>query len=118
MWRFPGGRLEPGETWEMAAVREVRGEAGIAVTGLTMITTPTRVGGFLRGGGDAEAIMRSLVWSRSRMAAVLHGAGGGSGQGSVACCLGARSWKGCDACSQSANTAHPIRHSHDPPAPM
>jgi 8-oxo-dGTP diphosphatase len=30
-WSYPGGRLEPGETPEQAAVREAREEAGIEV---------------------------------------------------------------------------------------
>ncbi len=31
MWEFPGGKIEPGETPEAAAVRECREETGLAV---------------------------------------------------------------------------------------
>jgi mutator protein MutT len=36
-WSLPGGRIEPGETAEAAAIREVREETGIAISGLTRI---------------------------------------------------------------------------------
>jgi 8-oxo-dGTP pyrophosphatase MutT (NUDIX family) len=31
-WSLPKGKLEPGETWEQAAVREVREETGVRAT--------------------------------------------------------------------------------------
>src|SRR5262245_42127542 len=35
LWEFPGGKIEPGESPEEAAVRECREEAGLAVEALS-----------------------------------------------------------------------------------
>jgi ADP-ribose pyrophosphatase YjhB (NUDIX family) len=40
-WTLPGGRLEPGETAEACAAREVREELGLAVFGLRPVSLIT-----------------------------------------------------------------------------
>jgi 8-oxo-dGTP pyrophosphatase MutT (NUDIX family) len=39
-WAFPGGKLEEGETPEMAAIRETYEETKLAVTNLKRVTLP------------------------------------------------------------------------------
>lgn len=38
-WEFPGGKLEPGETAEQAAVRELREELDVTIGGLEQLCT-------------------------------------------------------------------------------
>lgn len=38
-WEFPGGKIEPGETWEDASVRECREEVGLEVRPLERLGT-------------------------------------------------------------------------------
>ncbi|MFI6301840.1 NUDIX hydrolase [Amycolatopsis thailandensis] len=65
LWSVPGGRVEPGETDEVAVIREMREETGLDVTPGTYVGNAVRgrydihdyactvTGGTLRAGDDA-----------------------------------------------------------------
>lgn len=44
-WTFPGGTVEPGETPEEAAVREVKEETGLAIRVVRLLSRRPRSGG-------------------------------------------------------------------------
>ena len=60
IWALPAGRLEPGETYEQAAIREAREETGYEVELKRVVGTYWRPQ-FPRGGGQVQVFTARVV---------------------------------------------------------
>ena len=59
LWEFPGGKIEPGETTEQAAVRECREETGLVVEPL--FSYPAAAHEYSHGAVELDFVACSLV---------------------------------------------------------